>query len=151
MKDLTKYFIDLSKLSEEQRKSLPRILREAGELICDMTENMLNSGGLIDEDGDGDFVLLAKSENKWTGYLKSGCIGRTEVTYPEFIKLFEGGEEENNGWIKIEGITNEIKVSGNLWVVNKYGAIEFVDELEYIPLGYVTHYQPILKPKPPKF
>lgn len=87
-----KIYIDLSKCSEGQRKSIPQILKKANEYIYEMTENMLNSGGLIDEDGDDDYILLSKSlKNGWIAYLKSGCGEKTELTYTEFIKLFEDG------------------------------------------------------------
>ena len=68
---------------------------------------MLNSGGLIDKDGDDDFILLSKLKNEWVGYLKSGCDEKTELTYPEFIKLFEGreGETELEVW---KSVANEL-------------------------------------------
>ena len=91
--DKSKFYLDLSKCTEEERKSLPQIIKKANEDIYEMSEKMLNSGLLIDEDGDDCYILLSKSLKKeWIAYLKSGCDDKTELTYPEFIKLFEGGE-----------------------------------------------------------
>lgn len=102
--DKSKIYINLTKCTEEERKSLPQILKKANEDIYEMSEKMLNSGLLIDEDGDDSYILLSKSlKNEWVAYLKSGCDNKTELTYIDFIKLFEGGESkevlqvENNG------------------------------------------------------
>ena len=87
-------YLDLSKLSGEEIKSLPNIIIESGEFIYEMTENMLNTGGLIDEDGDSSYILLAKSnKNEWIAYLESGCKDKTEISLSEFRQLFSKGEE----------------------------------------------------------
>ena len=82
-------FLDLSKLSEEQIKSLPQILENAGECIGFHTSIRLNSGKLKD-----DFVLYFNSSFKewclWNHIFKNNT--KTELNYPEFIKLFEGRE-----------------------------------------------------------
>ena len=83
-------FLDLSKLSNEQVKSLPQVFENAGECIGFHTSIRLNSGKLKD-----DFVLYFNSSFKewclWNHIFKNNT--KTELTYPEFIKLFEGGED----------------------------------------------------------
>ena len=95
-------YIDLSKLSEEQIKSLPRILENAGECIGFHTSIRLNSGKLKD-----DFVLYFNSFFKkwflWNHIFKNNT--KTELTYPEFIKLFEGGEGKEV--LQVENYTRE--------------------------------------------
>lgn len=59
------------------------------------------------------------------------------------------GIENNQGWIKLEGKPNEIEYDGDVWIINKNGGIEINLNHEYLELGYATHYQPIIKPKPP--
>lgn len=88
MKDLTIYFIDLSKLNKEERKSLPQILDKAGENIHEQTlDNLLN------DRYDDEYIYLAQFFNgEWVRF--NDKLSRTELTYPEFIKLFEGGEGE---------------------------------------------------------
>lgn len=83
-----KYFIDLSKLSEEQRKSLPQIFEKAGHKILSETLSDLISGKITDG-----FKFLFYSPSGWNQN-DYPLNGRTELTYPEFIKLFEGVEEE---------------------------------------------------------
>ena len=88
--DKTKYFIDLSKLSEEQRKSLPQIFENAGQEIYFLAKPTLLSGKL---DTYYPYLFFSlPSSNIWV--FSHNKPDRTELTYPEFIKLFEGGEEE---------------------------------------------------------
>lgn len=78
-----KYFIDLSKLSEEQQKHIFSLLPEP--ILSD------------DYDIRGKYKYLLITDDydnycdKW--YVDFRYDDRTEITYPEFIKLFEGGEE----------------------------------------------------------
>ena len=77
MKDLTKIYIDLSKLSEEQVR-----------ILTQMTD------GYVSEISE--FPLLFWDEKEWNQTKKGDIFnikGKTELTYSEFIKLFEGGEE----------------------------------------------------------
>lgn len=103
MKDLTKCFIDLSKLSEEQIKSLPQILEKAGETLGDQTD--------IEGDDLSYWTNFHKPDyaTYWTCGTSTSTPEKTELTYPEFIKLFEGGEGEKKccdnpdiQWNKIE-------------------------------------------------
>ena len=73
-----KYFIDLSKLSEEQRKHifslLPKCINEEDYMIFDS------------------FYFLHSDQGRWYCGSSWVSIAKTELTYPEFIKLFDGGE-----------------------------------------------------------
>ena len=69
MKDLTKHFVDLSKCSEEQIKKIENIIKYK-----------------IDEIEH--YPLLIYLCDVWN-QCKKNLNDRTELTYPEFIKLFE--------------------------------------------------------------
>ena len=146
MKDLSKVFIDLSKLSEEQIKSLSQVFENAGDKVLPETISDLISGKITDG-----FKFLFYSPSGWNQN-DYPLNGRTELTYPEFIKLFEGGESD--GWIKIENETDLPKEDILYWVV-KNGEVVDMENWE-LTLNFhnkrgVTHYQPIQKPEPPKF
>lgn len=87
MKEKEKYFIDLSKCSEEQIENIYNTVKET-EFI---KPNFYT---------DKDFMMLkfCTIEERWgcSGKNWDGLKHKTELTYPEFIKLFEGGEGENN-------------------------------------------------------
>jgi len=51
------------------------------------------------------------------------------------------GIEENNGWIKLNGLPNEIEYDGDIWIINKNGDIEINVNHECLEIGYATHYQ----------
>lgn len=80
--NIEKYFIDLIKLSDEQQKHIFSLLPEPEVkqqyiIVCDFK--------YLHYDDDFEW---------WVD--KEFCIsGKTELTYPDFIKLFEGGEGEN--------------------------------------------------------
>ena len=73
-----KYFIDLSKCSDEQHR----------EVISLVKNNMEKTAVILD------ILLFNESQNLWCTFDKYGGA-KKELTYPEFIKFFEGGEEEN--------------------------------------------------------
>lgn len=158
MKDLTKYFINLSKLSEEQRKEIAKlILIKSGLSMSDYLDLL---HGKIDEPNG--FYLLEYAREQW--HLSFDVLKhKTELTYPEFIKLFEGGESkevlqvENNGWIKFENEKPNFNDYCYCWLLTKDGEI-LLREWNPHSKGfygwrevYFTHYQPIQKPEPPKF
>ena len=82
-----KYFIDLSKCSKEQIKALPQKFEKAGHKILSETLSDLISGKITDG-----FKFLFYSPGGWNQN-DYPLNGRTEITYPEFIKLFEDGEK----------------------------------------------------------
>lgn len=162
--DKSKIYLDLSKLSKEQRKNIAKVFFKTNTLISSITLEMLNGGSIVDSDGDKCFTFLMKAHKEWSGHTKSEIKGKTEFTYPEFIKLFEG--RESDGWIKIESEADLPKEVGDYWAVWKDGEVarkQFFCRAEkniYSPNGniseydwwirYITHYQPIIKPEPPK-
>ena len=103
-------------------------------------------------DGNKDIEVLPFFVIKLLHQLGYEIKGKTELTYPEFIKLFEGGESD--GWIKIKNEKDLPKVDILYWVV-KNGEVVDMENWE-LTLNFhnkrgVTHYQPIQKPEPPKF
>lgn len=80
-------YIDLSKCSEEQRKEIARTINKHGHSITSKANYEIINGYY-----DELFPLLTYHEY-W--YCSRYASGKTELTYPEFIKLFEGGEGEN--------------------------------------------------------
>lgn len=92
MKDLTKYYIDLSKCTEEEKKHIFSLLPEpkySNQYTIDF----------------GSTYKLSFFDGIW--WVFNRTYNRTELTYPEFIKLFDG-EEDNNGWIEMEKTQPEI-------------------------------------------
>src|SRR5690606_30154219 len=93
-------------------------------------------------------------------------INKTELTYPEFIKLLDSGDD-NNRWIKVESESDLLKEVGDYWAVWKDGEVgrkQFFCRTEknlYSPNGniseydwwmrHIIYYMPIVKPEPPKF
>ena len=59
------------------------------------------------------------------------------------------GIENNNGWTALKGVKNEIQHDGDIWIFNKYGNVELWLEYQFLPIGYATHWKPIIKPNPP--
>lgn len=80
MKDLTKYYIDLGKCSEEQQKHIIPLLPKP-----EVKQQYTIGGDFKYLHYDGDFGWWVDKEFFITE--------KTELTYPEFIKLFEGGED----------------------------------------------------------
>lgn len=107
-------FIDLSKLSKKQIKSLPQIFENAGHKILSETLSDLISGKITDG-----FKFLFYSPSGWNQN-DYPLNGRTELTYPEFIKLFEGGEGENEienikDIAHTEGVLIGLKICKEMW------------------------------------
>lgn len=145
-----KYFIDLSKLSDEQRKSLPQIFENAGQEIYFLAKPTLLSGKL---DTYYPYLFFSlPSSNIWV--FSHNKPDRTELTYPEFIKLFEG-EEKYDGWIKIESEADLPKKGTDCHVFFKTRVqtiFNNIDDLEILTLlNRCSHYMPIIKPLPPRF
>lgn len=61
------------------------------------------------------------------------------------------GIEHNNGWNILKGIKNEIQHDGDIWIINRNGNIELWLQYQYLPIGYATHWKPVIKPKPPVY
>ena len=84
MNEKEKYFIDLSKLSDEQQKHIVSLLPDRKKTVQYWFDKHNILLYFDDEDGlwwvNGDIAPADK----------------TEITYPEFIKLFEGGESKED-------------------------------------------------------
>lgn len=88
MKDLTKYFIDLSKLSEEQIKEVGKVLYVNNEKQFPAHINSMANGKYT----HGYDFLCKNKEGYWDFF--GLPYSETELTYHEFILLFEDGEVE---------------------------------------------------------
>ena len=100
--DKTKFYLDLSKCTEEEQKNIFSLLPEP--ILSD------------DYDIRGKYKYLLITDdydnhcNKW--YVDFRYYEKTELTYPEFIKLFEGGEGEIQTYTK-EDIENAYRAGEN--------------------------------------
>lgn len=107
--------------------------------------------------GNGWVIIHKYDENafEWKPYFKDDEV---ETDYDD-VCLWRpkslSGIETNNGWIAIES-ENDLPPDGHYWTINKNGEInaspKLVDETcndNQYWLSTFTHYQPILKPKPP--
>lgn len=64
------------------------------------------------------------------------------------------GIHNNNGWISLKGVINEIPIdTGAIHLYNFNTKEEYIssDVNEFIEIGRFTHYQPIIKPLPPVY
>ena len=127
-----KYFIDLSKLSDEQIKALPQKFENAGHKILSETLSDLISGKITDG-----FKFLFYSPSGWNQN-DYPLNGRTELTYPEFIKLFEGGEEETSLQIALKALENIINPIGYMKsqleegeTLNGYAAVMITEKPQF--------------------
>ena len=77
-------YIDLSKLSEEQRKHIFSLLPEPYPEFDNQ------------HDINEEHFKLHISGNSWWVLNNYEVKDKTELTYPEFIKLFEGGESKED-------------------------------------------------------
>ena len=109
MNEKEKYFIDLSKSSEEQIKALPQKFENAGHNILSETLSDLISGKITDG-----FKFLFYSPSGWNQN-DYPLNGRTELTYPEFIKLLEGGESK-----EVLQVDNKISIKEITELCNEY-------------------------------
>ena len=101
----------------------------------------------VDEDGWvwKERAFLDYTYDEISKHIEFEHIESEDVCRPKSLS----GIENNQGWIKLEGKPNEIEYDGDVWIINKNGGIEINLNHEYLELGYATHYQPIIKPKPP--
>ena len=155
-----KYFIDLSKCSEEQRKHIFSLL-PTDKITAQIFYMIRNSDWKVLKVFShlffNEYSIWQLCSNR-----SAETYGKTELTYPEFIKLFEGGEGENNEWIKIESEADLPNDNEPMWVMIEdcelpelvqhdrdtddfYGSDGVIYHSHHI-----THYMPIVKPEPPK-
>lgn len=120
-------------------------------------------------DNSYDALIYEANQNNFDRCMFSHEIlsGKTEITFSQF-KAMMGGEGkaeaenevlqvENNGWIKIESESDLPKEVDQYWFASHNNKIEirfynpnWIDDIVQFRRRY-THYQPIIKPEPPKF
>lgn len=97
---------------------------------------------------------------------KKSCIGSIgwDINYFDIIKKDDdlylirpralNGIGTNNGWVKIYSEADLPKETDKYWVIYKDDRYKMGQECFYLEAGWdcfldVSHYQPIVKPKPP--
>mgnify|MGYP003591963879 CR=1 FL=1 len=85
--DKSKIYLDLSKCTEDERKSLPQIIKNGGdEVPFQMVGDFYNK--------DFPYLCFLTHLNYPIWDCCRNAFDLTELTYPEFIKLFECGESK---------------------------------------------------------
>ena len=149
MKNKEKIYLDLSKLSGEERLLTPKIIDSQDIFLKDF----INDGNFTD------YYDLHFGKYGWTISKNLEDSEKQEITFSEFRQLFSEGEEvlqvENNGWIKIESEKDLPKKGTDCHVFFKTGVqtiFNNIDDLEILTLlNRCSYYMPIIKPLPPKF
>ena len=122
----SKIYLDLSKCTEEQQNHISKITNYK---IYDVNV--------------GSMMFLMQTEyytTEWDQCSKDSSIikERTELTYPEFIKLFEGGEEETSLQIALKALENIINPIGYMKsqleegeTLNGYAAVMITEKPQF--------------------
>lgn len=100
-------------------------------------------------------------ENGWS--INEQPYGSFDSKEYDQIQYYEGakirpkslqGIENNNGWIKIESEADLPKEDGLYYLIRNNGVITwnsvYISNMDWL-IEDVTHYQPIVKPKPPVY
>lgn len=129
-----KYFIDLSDCSQEKRKHIFSLLQT--DKITAQIYYMIRKSdwGVLKAFSHlffNEYSVWQLCSNRSTE-----TYGKTELTYPEFIKLFEGGEGYNNGWIKIESEADLPKEEGEYLTYQKRNDSMSVNYFDTEQWGY---------------
>lgn len=85
--DKSKYFLNLSNCTKEEIKEIYKKIKNSDQNIHTQTKRDLINGIVTHC-----YWFLFFDGNAWNQN-KTSLSGRAELTYPEFIKLFEGGGE----------------------------------------------------------
>lgn len=86
--DKSKIYLDLSKCTEEEIKETYKKIKNSNQNIHTLTKRDLINGIVTHC-----YWFLFFDGNAWNQN-ETPLSSRTELTYPEFIKLFEGGESK---------------------------------------------------------
>ena len=109
--DKSKFYLDLSKCIGEELKNIYTILGDT--LKFESPSIVFNFPIMHYHEGMWLRTNFFQDKAKEDNFLED----KTELTYPEFIKLFEGGESkevlqvENKEWIKAIAISHEKQMS----------------------------------------
>ena len=142
-------YLDLSKLSEDKRKEVRRLLFKKPHY-----EKLF----FLPDYEDKPFLICLYG--KWDLEVNKR-MEYTELTYSQFLDMMGESEEvlqvENNGWIKIESEADLPKEVDQYWFASHNNKIEirfynpnWINDRVQFRHRY-THYQPIVKPLAPKF
>ena len=104
--DKSKFYIDLSKCTEGERKRVFSLLPP--EPHRDAYNIFRNYKYL-------QFIPKSKFQEKEKWMVDKQAFGKTELTYPEFIKLFEGGESK-----EVLQVDNKISIKEITELCNEY-------------------------------
>lgn len=88
--DKSKIYLDLSKCTEEEIKEVITKIFSSDFPVATLTRHILEN--MMVHKFNGTPYLLINEFDHWK--LNKTDMDKTELTYPEFIKLFEGGEGE---------------------------------------------------------
>lgn len=109
----------------------------------------------IIQEAYGEYWEIHKDKINEDGWINQSILSRADFSSLQFndkankMRPLElRGIEDNNGWVQI-GDDNLIHFEGDLWGLTQNNEIYFYSTDEFIEKGYLTHYQPIIKPKPP--
>jgi hypothetical protein len=101
-------------------------------------EAVIKNNGYYKGSNDDIFEAIDQNEHLFDFIAEKGSI-------PYSLE----GIDDNNGWITLKGEPNEIINDDAIWIINQKGDMELFETDDFLPIGYATHYQPIIKPKLP--
>ena len=104
--DKTKFYLNLSKCTEEEIKETHKKIKNSDQDIHTQTERDLINGIVTHC-----YWFLFFDGNAWNQN-ETPLSGKTEITYPEFIKLFEGGK--SNEVLQVENTVFNIDFGGHV-------------------------------------
>ena len=146
-------YLNLSKLSEEQ---INRLRLEDSDFLEFSDVELFHLQ-------NPEYMILSFNHGKFNISHKEWFLlnDKTELTYSQFLDMMGESEEvlqvENNGWIKILSETDLPKEVDQYWFASHNNKIEirfynpnWINDRVQFRHRY-THYQPIVKPLPPKF
>lgn len=129
-----------------------------------MTNNEAKQNAI--KEAYGDYFERCKPDEDGWSYEKQHfnictlffCMNSEQKTYGDvpnnYMKCWRpkslSGIEDNNGWIKNESEEDLPKEYGYYWAIDNSELIQEVNS-DDIKVGFYTHYQPIIYPKPPLY